>query len=142
MNKIFSFILFFCLPAIAANAQPKTEKEVASAVTFLYKAMIDADKNSLENLAADELSYGHSSGKVDDKKAFVEGVTKGSFDFLTIDISDQIIKLVGKTAIVRHTFSSGVLNNGNPDSLKLAILLVWKKQKGNWKLLARQAVKL
>lgn len=142
MNKIFSFILFFCLPAIAANAQPKTEKEVASAVTFLYKAMIDADKNSLENLAADELSYGHSSGKVDDKKAFVEGVTKGSFDFLTIDISDQIIKLVGKIAIVRHIFSSGVLNNGNPDSLKLAILLVWKKQKGNWKLLARQAVKL
>jgi len=142
MNKIFSFILFFCFPAIAANAQFKTETEVASAVTSLYKAMIDADKNTLENLAADELSYGHSSGKVEDKHAFVESVTKGPFDFLTIDISGQIIKTVGKTAIVRHTFSSRVLNNGNPDALKLAILLIWKKQKGKWKLLARQAVKI
>jgi len=142
MYKIFSLILFFCFPAIAANAQPKNEKEVASAVTSLYKAMIDADKNALESLTADEISYGHSSGKVEDKAAFVEGLLGGPFDFLTIDISDQSIKLVGKTAIVRHIFSSQILNKGNPDTLKLGILLIWKKQKRKWKLLARQAVKI
>ena len=93
-------------------------------------------------MAAGALSYGHSSGKVEDKAAFVEGLLKGPFDFQTIDITDQTIKLVGKTAIVRHIFSSKVLNKGNPDSLKLGILLVWKKQKGKWKLLVRQAVKI
>ena len=92
--------------------------------------MIDADKNALENLAAGELSYGRSSGKVEDKAAFLEGLLKGPIDFLTIDITDQTIQVVGKTAIVRHIFSSKVLNKGNPDTLKLGILLLWKKQKG------------
>lgn len=142
MNKILFIILFFFFPAMVIHAQSKQEKEVAAAIDALYKAMIDADKNALENLTAGELSYGHSSGKVEDKPAFVEGLLKGPFDFLTVDITDQTIKLDEKTAIVRHIFSSKVLNKGNPDSLKLGILLVWKKQKGKWKLLARQAVKI
>ena len=142
MKKIFSVILFFFFPAMVIYAQSKQEKEVAASIDALYKAMIDSDKNALENLCADELSYGHSSGKVEDKAAFVEGLLGGPIDFLTIDITDQTIKLVGKTAIVRHTFSSKVLNKGNPDTLKLGMLLVWKKQKGKWKLLARQAVKI
>ena len=142
MNKIFFIILSFFFPAIVLHAQSKQENEVAASIDALYKAMVDADKNALENLTAGELSYGHSSGKVEDKAAFVEGLLKGPFDFLTIDISDQTIKLVEKTAIVRHTFSSKILNKGSPDALKLAILLVWKKQKGKWKLLARQAVKI
>ncbi len=142
MNKIFFIIFFFFLPAIVIHAQSKQEKEVAAAIEALYKAMIDADRNMLEKLTADGLSYGHSSGKVEDKAAFVEGLLGGPFDFLTIDISDQTFKLVGRIAIVRHYFSSRILNKGNPDTLKLGILLVWKKQKGKWKLLARQAVKI
>ena len=142
MKKIFSLILFFFFPAIVIHAQWTQENEVAASVDALYKAMIDADKNVLENLAAAELSYGHSSGKVEDKTAFLEGLLKGPFDFQTIDITDQTIKLVGKTAIVRHIFSAKVLNKGNPDTLKLGMLLVWKKQKGKWKLLVRQAVKI
>ena len=142
MKKFFSLILFFFFPALLINAQSNREREVAAAVNILYKAMIDADKNALENLSADELSYGHSSGKVEDKAAFAEGLVGGPIDFLTIDITGQTIKLAGKTAIVRHTFSAKVLNKGNPDTLKLGMLLVWKKQKGKWKLLARQAVKI
>lgn len=142
MYKIFPLILFFLFSAIVIHAQLKHEKEVAAAIEALYKAMIEADSNMLEKLTADGLSYGHSSGKVEDKAAFVEGLLGGPFDFLTIDISGQTFKLVGKTAIVRHIFSSQILNKGNPDTLKLGILLVWKKQKGKWKLLARQAVKI
>src|SRR5687767_10356713 len=113
MKKFFSLILFFFFPAIVIHAQLNQEKEVTVSIDALYKAMIDADGNMLEKLTADELSYGHSSGKVEDKAAFVEEFLKGPFDFLTIDITDQTIKLVGKTAIVRHVFSAKVLNKGN-----------------------------
>lgn len=140
MHKIF-IIFFFFLSAIV-NAQSKQEKEVAAAIGSLYKAIIDTNKNMLEKLTADQLSYGHSSGKVEDKAAFVQGVLTGPFDFVTIDISNQTINLVGKTAIVRHIFTSKILNKGIPDTLKLGVLMVWQKQKGKWKLLARQAVKV
>ena len=47
--------------SIAGWAQSKDEKEVAARVETLRKAMQDADKSALENIAAEELSYGHSN---------------------------------------------------------------------------------
>ena len=48
-------------------AQEK-ENAVAAAVEQLRQAMIDADQSKLESLVSDQLSYGHSSGVIDDKK--------------------------------------------------------------------------
>jgi ketosteroid isomerase-like protein len=46
-----------------------------------------------------------------------------------------------KTAIVRHNMAAKTNDNGKPGEVHLHILLVWQKQHGNWKLVARQAVK-
>jgi ketosteroid isomerase-like protein len=79
---------------------------------------------------------------VQNKEAFVEALTSGKSDFVTIDLSEQTVKVVGNAAIVRHKLSATTNDNGNPGTVKLQILLVWLKQKGEWKLLARQAVKV
>ena len=47
---------------------------MAAAIESLRKAMVDADKSTLENLVATELSYGHSSGTMEDKAAFVDAI--------------------------------------------------------------------
>jgi Domain of unknown function (DUF4440) len=120
----------------------KEERAVAAAVETLRKAMIDPDKTTLENLTMDELSYGHSGGQIQSKPEFVEALTSGKSDFVTIDLSEQTIKVVGHTAIVRHHLSATTNDGGKPGSVKLSILLIWVKQKGEWKLLARQAVKI
>lgn len=127
--------------SLVTMAQSKIEKEVTEAVESLRKAMIAADKNVLENLTSDMLSYGHSSGAVDDKKIFVEKIVSGQSDFVTIDLTEQTISVSDKTAIVRHTLSATTNDGGKPGSVKLKVLLVWQKRKGNWKLLARQAVR-
>ena len=125
-----------------ASGQSTDEKEVAAAVENLRKAMVDADKSALENLAAEEISYGHSNGLVQGKAAFVEAIASGKNVFKTIQLSDQSIKIAGNTAIVRHTFNAEVANNGTPGTAHIGVLLIWQKQKRKWKLLARQAVKL
>lgn len=142
MKKIFAALLLLTTLHISAIAQSKEEKAVTAAVETLRKAMIDGDKTALENIAADELSYGHSSGKMQNKTEFVEGIASGASDFVTIDLTDQTIKVVGNTALVRHKLSAQTNDGGKPGSVNLGILLVWQKQKGNWKLLARQAYKL
>jgi ketosteroid isomerase-like protein len=124
------------------DKENKDEKAVAAAVEALRKAMIDPDKATLEHLTLDELSYGHSGGQIQDKPEFVEALTSGKSDFVTIDLSEQTIKVVGHTAIVRHHLSAATNDGGKPGSVKLSVLLVWVKRKGEWKLLARQAVKL
>jgi len=123
-------------------AQSAEEKKVADAVEFLRKAMISAEQPALDRITAAELSYGHSSGKIEDKAAFIEALTTGRSDFVTIELKDQTIQIVGSTAIVRHKLTGETFNDGVTGNVSLGVLLIWQKQKGEWKLLARQAYKI
>jgi ketosteroid isomerase-like protein len=134
--------MLFAAFATAVFAQSKDEQAVTAAVESLRKAMIDPDKATLDALVTDDLTYGHSSGVIQDKAAFEEALLNKSSDFVTIDLSQQTIKVAGNTAWVRHILSATTNDGGKPGSTKLSVLLVWIKQKGTWKLLARQAVKV
>jgi len=123
-------------------AQSKDEKEVASAIEALRVAMIDGNKAALEAVSAEELSYGHSGGHVENKSEFVDKIVSGRSDFVTIEFTNQTIKIVGNTAVVRHDMKATTNDGGKTNNINLHILLVWQKQHGKWKLLARQAVKL
>ncbi len=140
MKKLI-IVITLLLPVLV-NAQSKTEKQVAAVVEQLRKAMVNADKTALESLAAEQLSYGHSGGHIDDKKEFVAKLTGGGSDFVTIDLTEQTVSVTGKTAIVRHILTAKTNDNGKPAEVHLRVLLVWQKQGSQWKLLARQAVKI
>jgi hypothetical protein len=124
------------------QAQTKKEKAVNNAVEKLRLAMIDGNRSMLEELSAENLSYGHSGGHIDDKKEFVEKIASGKSDFVSIELSEQTISISGKVAIVRHILKAKTNDGGKPGDVHLRILLVWEKKGGKWKLLARQAVKM
>ncbi|HEY9342121.1 MAG TPA: nuclear transport factor 2 family protein [Hanamia sp.] len=140
-KKIIYLLLLIIISSNQTMAQSGKEKAVASAITTLTKAMVDGDKGMLEKYTSDQLSYGHSSGVVQNKNEFVEAIVSGKSDFVTIDLTEQSIAVSGNTAIVRHILSATTNDNGKPGTVKLSILLVWQKLHGQWKLLARQAVK-
>lgn len=143
MIKLASLILILLITiTTSVEAQSKEEKQVAVAVQTLTKAMIDGNKSALENIASDALTYGHSSGKIQNKAAFVEAIASGQSDFVTIDLTGQTIVVKDNTAIVRHKFSAQTNDNGKAGTVNLGIMLVWAKEKGTWKLLGRQAYKL
>jgi ketosteroid isomerase-like protein len=140
-----ALLLLSLLATLLGNktqAQSKDEAAVATAVEALRKAMVDPTKETLSKLTAEELSYGHSSGKIQDKAQFIEALTSNASDFVSIELTEQTIKLAGNVALVRHTLSANTNDGGKPGTVKLHILTVWQKQRGQWKLLARQAVKL
>lgn len=121
----------------------KSMTEITNAVEQLRKAMVDGDTVTLEKLTSSELSYGHSSGKLQTKKEFVSDIATGVSDFVSIDLTDQNIRVVDNTAIVRHILSAATNDKGKgPGTVKLGVLLVWVKNNGQWQLLARQAVKV
>ena len=125
-----------------AIAQP--EKEVETAVEKLRLALIDPTSEGLKILTSSNLSYGHSSGMIENQEQFIEALVSGKADFKTITVSEQTIRLHDKnTAIVRHKLKGELLNaDGTINNVNLGILLIWTKEKGGWKLLARQAFKL
>ena len=136
-------LLMMTILSVASTAQTKLETEVAAAVESLRKAMVNADKATLEAITASELSYGHSSGKIEDKAAFVNALVSGQSDFLDITLSEQTITIKDTVALVRHKLSGNTNDPGKgPGTVNLGILLVWVKEKSGWKLTARQAFKL
>lgn len=140
-KKLFIAAASIFMMMTIAFAQSKDETQVATAIEDLRKAMVDADKAVLEKLTAEQLSYGHSSGKIETKREFVDAIVTGASDFTSIELSNQTISVSGKTAIVRHLLTATTNDNGKTGNVKINILLVWQKQKGGWKLLARQAVR-
>jgi hypothetical protein len=140
-NKLLIVAFALLFVAQYAVAQTKDEKAIAEAVETLRNAMINADAVILDKIIAEELSYGHSGGKIENKKEFVESLTSGKSDFITMDLTAQTIKVVDKTALVRHKLSAQTNNAGVASTINLFVLLVWQKQGGVWKLLARQAAK-
>jgi ketosteroid isomerase-like protein len=139
--KILIVCLSFGLIAISYSQSPE-ETKVAQAVESLRKAMVDADATTLASLTSDVLSYGHSSGTLEDKTAYIDAITSKKNDFKSIEQSNQTIKMKGDIAIVRHTFKAELLVNGTPVSPNIGVLQVWQKEKGKWKLIARQAYKI
>jgi ketosteroid isomerase-like protein len=123
-----------------ANAQTQEAGAVSAAVEELRKAIIAADRSKLEKLAADELTYGHSSARLENKAQFVDAIANGTSGFSAIELSDQTVDIVDNVALVRHNFLGTRLKGG--DKMKLAILTVWVQRQNQWKMLARQAVKI
>lgn len=141
MKNGFILILFILGSINFTIAQNSKIDAVAKAVTHLTAAMISGDRNELNASVSDHLTYGHSGGHVEGKEEFVEKLASGKSDFVTINLSEQSIEVFGKTAVVRHNLDATTNDGGKPATVKLKILLVFMKEHGDWKLLARQAVK-
>jgi ketosteroid isomerase-like protein len=142
MKNIKYIFVFFMLTAFMASAQSKSEQAVASAVTALHNNVVNPERKALEMLVSNDLSYGHSAGKVENKDQFIDFLFNGPFKFTAINTTDQTIKISGDNAIVRHIFLGKATNAGVPTEIKIGNLMVWRKEGGSWKLLVRQAFKI
>lgn len=141
MKKMILMISFTMI-SIFAVAQNKDEIKVAEQTERLRQAMISGNRTELVSLVSDQLTYGHSSGKMEDMETFVHTISTKKSDFKRIELADQSVTVKGKTAIVQHVLRADTNDGGNPGKVNLGVVLIWEKQKGTWKLLARRAFKI
>jgi len=104
--------------------------------------MIQPDSAVLADLASDDLEYVHSSGTVRNKQEFINEFMKRWTNFSKVTITNQTIKITGDDAIVRHRLVADAHNPGYPAVVDIIVLMVWRKEGGKWKMLARQAAKI
>jgi ketosteroid isomerase-like protein len=132
------------LTAVATATSAETEDDAAliQSVEALRKTMMAKDKNQFELLCADELTYGHSSGQVQGKPDFIAGATNPKWHWNSLEFVKLSTKSIGDIGIARMNLV-GVFENaeGKVTSISDGVLMVWKRQGNQWKLLARQAYK-
>jgi ketosteroid isomerase-like protein len=131
---------------VAAFADDKKKKmddaSVAAAVEAFRVAMHKADKEAFEKLCSDDLSYGHSAGKIETKAEFIAASTSGRSVWKTIAFNNVTNKALGDEAISRFILVGQTESGGKTNDINIGVLMVWREEDDRWKLLARQAFKL
>jgi ketosteroid isomerase-like protein len=146
--KIQYAIAYLLIVSLVACTGMETETDqfdnIEESVDALFEAMMDADETSLMLLLSEDLSYGHSSGVIQNKTEFIEEILSGKPIKLTnIRAENQTINISEHVAIVRHNFlSDGINAEGETIPIRIGNCLVWKKENDMWKLLVRQAFRL
>ena len=126
------------LLAGSAGADAADEAAVGQGVETLRKALLEADRTKLEQVAAKDISYGHSDGRVETKEQFIHGVMTRKQTVKSLAFPELKIAVVGNAAIARHIYLSDSELEGKATTTRIGALQVWQKQDGGWKLLARQ----
>ena len=119
------------------------EDAIAKHLETFRVAQAAGKAEGLASICAEELSYSHSNGAVDDKATLLAGIKNANYKWTSLDYKDPTIRVVGPAAIVRFTFvGEQEFNDGKKTPQNLHILMNWQKQGSDWKLLSRAATKL
>ena len=144
MKKTILVILFFTT-AFVGSAQSKDEKALIER-TYLLSHTVFGTKDSLtlEDLFAKKLSYGHSGGKVETRAEAVAAISRNKSVYTDTAVSNIKVDVYDDdAAIVRYLFKAKENKaDGTVTPLNFTMMLVWVKEKGKWRLMGRQAVKL
>jgi hypothetical protein len=126
----------------SASADAADEAAVTEGVEILRRALLEADKVKLEQVASAQISYGHSDGRVETKEQFINAVMTRKQVVKSLAFPELKVAVVGNAAIARHIYLSESERDGKATTTRIGALQVWQKQDGGWKLLARQGFRL
>ena len=119
------------------------EDAVLKNVEAFRVAQAAGKADAIAPLLAEDLSYSHSRGAVDDKAKLLAGITNANYKWTSLEYRNPTVKVVGPAAIVRFNFvGEQEFNDGKKTPQNLHILMNWQKQGNEWKLLSRSATKL
>jgi hypothetical protein len=140
-------VLIFTALILAASlsfGQSKKERQLIER-TYLLSHTVFGSKDSLtlEDLFAKKASYGHSGGNIQTRQEAVAGISRNRSKYIDTAVSNIKVIIEDDVAIVRHLFKAlEVKPDGTSSQLNFSMMLVWVKEKGKWRLMGRQAVKI
>ncbi|GHN02719.1 hypothetical protein WSM22_42080 [Cytophagales bacterium WSM2-2] len=137
----YSFLLVVLFFVSVASAQ-SDEKELTKKTYLLSRTIFGTkDTVTLEKLLAKTVSYGHSHGNLQNRSELIKGIGRNKSIYTDTLVSNIKVFIEDKTAIVRYLFKAKEnKKDGTVTNLDFSMMLVWIKEKNEWKLMGRQAV--
>jgi uncharacterized protein (TIGR02246 family) len=139
MNRLFPCVAVCLLAASSAFAQQSAaEQAILKLEQQWADAVIKADVATLDKLYTDDLTYTHSSGRVDTKASYIDSLKTGAAKYASIEREEVKVRFYGNAAIVTCRSVIKVNNNTIPSRY----IHVYVKQKGAWRMAAHQTTRL
>jgi uncharacterized protein (TIGR02246 family) len=116
--------------------------DVAAAEKKRFAAMIAGDLDTLGALLADDLTYVHSSGRVDSKAQFLDSLRTGRQKYFEIAPEDTSVRVFGDTAVSTGRSAMHVSAGGQDMRFRIQFTDVWVRRNGRWQMVAWQSTRL
>lgn len=107
-----------------------------------FRAMVDGDGSSLEQLLSDNATFIHTNGKRETKQQFIDAITAGRRRYRQIEIQSQDVLPAGREACVISGRALIEMEANNGALLyPIAYTAIQTQEDGHWRLLAWQATR-
>jgi ketosteroid isomerase-like protein len=105
------------------------------------QATLRKDPAALDKLFHKDMTYTHSSGLEQDKKACIDLATAPKTKIEAIEFSDMTVRMYGDIAIVKTNAAVTSASSGHSATSHIIVLHVWLKTPQGWQTIARQATR-
>lgn len=143
-KRLIYLVIFIVVGAypVLFSQNDKVIRQIADLEQRRFAAMTQEDIPFLENILAENVTYAHSNGLVENKTQHLENVRSGNITYQKMKVEESSTQVFKKTAVTTGVVHVDGLYKGNPFSLRLGFTDVYVKQKRQWKLAAWRSVKL
>jgi hypothetical protein len=117
------------------QTSPTSEQQILRADTDRFKAMVSGDLAMLERQLAVELSYIGTTGRIEDKHAFLYGIKSGKTKYSSIIPSERQVHVMGTVATV---IGVAVMHDEGGD-IGVRYTSVHVLRDGRWQMVAWQS---
>lgn len=115
---------------------------IVNAEIELLTAIKNADVSVLEQILHDDLLFNLPSGETITKEFDLNSYRSGKMKIHSLEASDQIINIIGDSAIVAVSVSLKGTYDNNPINGVFKYIRVWKQFDDNLKVIAGSCVQL
>jgi len=140
MRRLFGVVLLGLVATAWAADAP--EAEVRKAQEARFAATLKGDVAALSSLLTDDMTYVHSSAKIETKQEFLDLIKTRYYQYKSIAPRDVTVRFYDQTAIVAGLVDIEVVSGGQLVSPKLRFTEVWVKGTGGWRLAAWHSTRL
>lgn len=116
-----------------------TADEIRKLEERRWAALLSADGAAVNELFADDLVWTHSSARVDSKASYVAALVSGATRYLSVERSEEKIRIHGDLALVHGAATMRVNVNGQEKEASTRYLCVWLRQQGRTQMVAWQS---
>jgi hypothetical protein len=107
-----------------------------------FRAMVEGDGTSLDQLLSEHATFVHTNGKRENKQQFIDAITAGRRRYRQIEIQSQDVLPVGREAWVISGRALIEMEANNGALLyPIAYTAIQAQEDGHWRLLAWQATR-
>jgi len=118
---------------------PTPQAELLAVERERLRAMIAGDGAALEALLADDLTYTHSTGRVDSKAELIRAIASGRVRYRSIRSRGPRVRVYGATAVVTGPVDMELTAGGEPIAARSRFTATYVRRDRGWRLVAYQS---